>query len=98
MSLSRKAEKQKSHGPGSQLYLLPSRGAALCALHGAPLGASVFLGDTPGHVHAVVQKHLLPHTAHQLLLLRLGHDLLHTAFAAAAAVGQVPRGAVVSAM
>lgn len=49
--------------PGSQLYLLPSCGAALRTLRWAPLGASVFLGDTPGHVHTVVQKHLLPYTA-----------------------------------
>lgn len=85
-------------GQGSQLYLFPRGGAALRALHRAPLGAPVFLGDTPSHVHTVVQKHLLPHAAHQLLLLRLGHELVHAAFAAAAAVGQVPRGAAVSAM
>lgn len=83
--------------PG-QLYLFPCSGAALRALRRAPLGAPVFLGDTPGHVHAVVQKHLLPHAAHQLLLLWLGHELVHAAFAAAAAVGQVPRGAAVSAV
>lgn len=83
---------------GSQLYLLPRGGAALRAQHRAPLGAPVFLGDTPGHVHAVVQKHLLPHAAHQLLLLRLGHKLIRAAFAAAAAVGQVSRGAAVSAV
>lgn len=93
--MSIRAEKPR---PGSQLYLLPSCGAALRTLHGAPLGASAFLGDTPGHVHTVVQKHLLPHAAHQLFLLRLGHDLIHAAFAAAAAVGQVPRGAAVSAV
>lgn len=84
--------------PGSQCYLFPSCGAAFRTRHGAPLGASVLLGDTPGHVHAVVQEHLLPHGAHQLLLLWLGHNLLHAAFAAAAAVRQVPRGAAVSAV
>ena len=83
---------------GSQLYLFPRGGAALRAQHRAPLGAPVFLGDTPGHVHAVVQKHLLPHAAHQLLLLRLGHKLIRAASAAAAAVGQVSRGAAVSAV
>lgn len=84
--------------PGSQHYLFSSRGAALRTLHGAPLGTSVLLGDTPGHVHVVVQKHLLPHAAYQLLLLRLGHNLLHAAFTAAATVGQVPRGTAVSAV
>ena len=94
-SLSRGSEKPQ---PGSQHYLFSSRGAALRTLLGAPLGTSVLLGDTPGHVHVVVQKHLLPHTAHQLLLLRLGHNLLHAAFTAAATVGQVSRGTAVSAV
>lgn len=80
------------------VYLFPSCGAAFCTLHGAPLGASALLGDTSGHVHTVVQKHLLPHAAHQLLLLWLGHNLLHTAFAATATVGQVPRGTAVPAV
>lgn len=62
------------------------------------MGASLVLGHTPAHVHAVVQEHLLPHAAHQLLLLGLGHHLLHAAFAAASAMGQVPRGAAVSAV
>lgn len=84
--------------PGSQRYLFPSGWAAFCTLHRAPLGASGLLGDTPGHVHTVVQEHFLPHAAQQLLLLWLGHNLLHAAFAATAAVRQVPRGAAVSAV
>lgn len=62
------------------------------------MGASVVLGHTPAHVHTVVQQHLLPYAAHQLLLFWLGHHLLHAAFAAASAMGQVPRGTAMSAM
>lgn len=90
--------KESRKAPGPQFYLLPSRGAALCTLHRAPVGALAVLGHTPAHVHTVVKKHLLPHAAQQLLLLRLGHHLLHAAFAAAAAVAQVPRGTAVSAV
>lgn len=74
------------HLLGEKHYLFHSCRAAFCTEDWTPCRASLLLWNTLCHIDTVVQKHLLPYIASQILVLWLGCNLFCTSLAAASAV------------